>query len=138
MLRRSIMLRRWCSSVPKFVPNCSDCRLYNQTTKLCKINKLNAFENRLDDGGCGRNGNNFWSLDKTHLIQSEEYDKYQGLFGLLAILSVPSAIIFHNYNFIFSSIIALYAAEICSDLSDKYKQKFLDVNNIDDNDKRTS
>ena len=47
------MLKRLLSSILVNKLNCSNCRLYNRTTKLFKINQLNAFSNRLDNENCG-------------------------------------------------------------------------------------
>lgn len=123
------MSRRLYSSVPINKLHCSDCKLYNPTTQICKMNNVNAFQNRLDDKNCGLNGKNFWALDKTNLIQSERYYKYSGYFGLFAITSVPCGILI-DYKFFLWSFISFYFADILSDMSEKSKHNFFHDNNI--------
>ncbi len=67
------MLKRLFSSMLK---NCSECRLYDRTTKLCKINGVNAIKNRLDDNICGLDSKQFWPLDTTNLIFIDTYALY--------------------------------------------------------------
>ena len=128
------MLKKLFSSIPinnKSRLNCADCRLYNPTTKLCKINKLNALENRLDDKNCGLDGKNFWSLDKTNLIKSEQYYKYNRYMQYITIISLPCVIII-DFKIIFFSIISFIIEDTIGNISLKYKQKYLNDNNIND------
>lgn len=119
------MLRRLFSSISVKKLNCSDCRLYNQTTKICKINKLSAFENRLDENICGFSGKKFWPLDKTYLIKSKRYNRYSAYFRLLAMVSIPTAILI-DYRFLLSSPILYYLTNIFSDMSKKCERNFFD------------
>ena len=59
------MLKRLFSSIPLIRLNCIDCKLYNRKTNLCKINNLNAINNRIDDNICGTDGKKYLPLDKT-------------------------------------------------------------------------
>ena len=128
------MLRRLLSSIPinkVILLNCIDCRLYNRTTKLCKINKLIAFENRLDDTICGIDGKKFWSLDKTNLIKSEKYNRISDYTGIISITSLPCAMFF-DYRLLFLSYISFTITAVGFNMSLEYKQKYLDDNDIND------
>ena len=48
-----MILKRLFTSISLNIFNCSNCRLYNRKTKICKINKLNALENRFNEKICG-------------------------------------------------------------------------------------
>ena len=125
------MLKRLFSSLPNNKLNCSDCRLYYKITKLCKINKLNAIDNRIDDTICGIDAKKFWSLDKTNLIKSEKYSRYSGFVALYGFLSIPGFLLL-DYRILFSSILSFFISEMYSDESLKYEKKYLDDNNIND------
>jgi hypothetical protein len=104
---------------------CSECKLYKPTTKLCRLNNLNAFENRLDDNICGRDGKKFWALDKTNLIIAEQFHKEAGYFGLFAIISAPISIVIESPLLFWSSFISAIVGFILSDEADECKKKFL-------------
>ena len=123
------MLRRLFSTSPSNKLNCVDCRLYNRTTKLCAFNKLNAFENRLNETICGLDGKKFWSLDKTHLIESERYSRVAALFGIYGIISAPCSIVI-DIRLLVTSFASFYFADIFADMSGESKQKYLDDNQI--------
>jgi hypothetical protein len=125
------MIRRFISFTPIKL-NCSDCRLYNRNTKLCKINKLNATENRIDPNICGIDGKHFWALYKTDLIKSETNKLYSDGFELVALVGLPYAI-FYDFRIVYLSFSSLIIANIFSDISEKYKEKYLDDNDINDN-----
>ena len=99
------MIRRLLSTMPINKLQCSDCKLYNPTTKVCKMNNSFAFENRLDDNICGVNGKKFLPLDKMNLIIAEQFDKYSGYFGFCTIISGPSAIFIESPLLFWSSFI---------------------------------
>lgn len=120
-----MMLRRVFSTVAS-KKNCSDCRLYNRATKTCKLNNLNAFDNRLNDNICGIDGKKFWALDDTYLIKSQHYDKiadYSGLFGLLSTLSW---IYTDSITLCLSSFACVYISFIFTEISEDAKKKYLD------------
>ena len=103
--------------------NCVDCRLYNNKTKLCKINKINATDNRMNDNICGIDGKKFWALDKTYLIKSIEAKNASDNFALFALVTLPCGILSISFmSFIFSCV--------SSDNSNEYEKKYLDDNDI--------
>lgn len=127
-----MMLRRVFSTVAS-KKNCSDCRLYIRATKTCKLNNLNAFDNRLNDNICGIEGKKFWALDDTQLIISQKYEKIVGYFGVSGILSAfVWAFIDTNAWFLFSTCASFYFGLLFIDLSEDAKKKYL--NNDDNND----
>lgn len=109
----------------------SNCRLYNRKTKICKINNLNALENRLNEEICGLDAKKLWLLDKTNLIKSNKFREYCMNFTILSISPIPFAFYFDIYC-IFTSIISIYFADICIDISDDYKKKYFKDNDIDE------
>ena len=123
------MLRRLFSSSVINKLNCYDCRLYNKKTKLCKINRLNATDNRIDDNICGISAKKFWILDKTNLIKSKALTKYSNNIELCGFISLP-CIIFYDYNMIYLSFSSFIIAGITSDISRKYEEKYLNDNDI--------
>lgn len=123
------MLKRLFSSLSQNVLKCSDCRLYDAKTKLCKINKLNAIDNRMDDLICGGDGKKFWPLDKTNLIKSNQAELYGAYFGLFTLISIPT-VIFVDYRLSMSSCISYYVADTFLCMSISYKKQFMDDNNI--------
>ena len=125
------MLRRLFSSTINKV-NCSDCRLFNSKKKSCKINNLNATENRIDDNICGLEGKKYWELDKTYLIKSNTYYKYSTCFGIFTLSSLPF-LIFYDFGVIYFTIYSLIVGELFSDISEDYKKRYLDNNDINDN-----
>jgi hypothetical protein len=120
-----MMLRRMLSSVA-INKNCSHCRLYNRATKTCKLNNLDAFTNRLNDSICGTDGKKFWALDDKHLIKSKKYEQCAGFTGFLAITSFSIALYSFNIVYVFPSYFFYVIYEICIDLSDEAKKKYLD------------
>lgn len=128
------MLRRFLSTStinPTNKINCVDCRLYNRKTKLCAFNKLNAFDNRLDQTICGIEGKKFWSLDKTHLIKSESYQTYSVYSDGFSICLIPLALV-TDYRLLVASVILMNISYNFELLSNKSKQKFLDENDRND------
>ena len=117
------MLRRLFSSNPGNKLNCTDCRLYNGNTKLCKINKLNATENRIDDNICGIEGKKFWSLDKTNLINSKTVLNYSTNIRLFTLASLP-CVIFYDCRIIYLSFSSWMIASMFLDISIDYKEKY--------------
>ena len=124
------MLKRFFSSMSINKLNCYDCRFYNNKTKLCKINKLNAIENRMDDNICGIVGKKFMSLDKTNLIESDKCDKYSNISGFLTIASLP--ILYYNVYFLWFPLSSFMVTSIFVDLSKDFKNKYINDNNIRD------
>ena len=122
------MLKRFFSSSPLIRLNCSDCRLYNRQTKLCKINKLNAIDNRIDDNICGIEGKKYYPLDKTNLLKSEKCDKNSVISGLLIIASLP--IVYNDVYFIGFTLSLCLVERIFSDTSRDFKKKYLEDNDI--------
>lgn len=116
------------TSLNKF--NCSNCKLYNRKTKICKINNLNAFENRLNEEICGLNAKNKLLLDETNLIKSEEFKKNSAFYTLLSIATIPS-VLYIDFKCILLSIITLYSAKISNKISDDYKKKYFEDNDLD-------
>ena len=125
------IIRRFISSAPIKL-NCFDCRLYNKNTKLCKINKLNASENRIDPNICGIDGKHFWALYKTDLIKSETNKLYSDGFNLVAFVGLPYAI-FYDFRIVYLSCSSFIIARVFLNISKTCKEKYLDDNGIDDN-----
>ena len=122
------MLRRLFSSTPLIRLNCIDCRLYDRQTKLCRINRLNAIDNRMDDNICGIEGKKYYPLDKTNLIKSKQADKYSVITGLLIIASLP--IVYNDIYFIGFTLSLCLGEKILSDVSKDFKKKYLEDNEI--------
>jgi hypothetical protein len=123
------MLRRMFSSAPIKTFNCSNCRLYNPTTKLCKINKSLAINNRIDYNICGTLAKRHWPLDKTNLIASHIYSDIGDINGLFAWVSFPCAIIWDLRMLGFTALTAVISSS-CLHVSKKYKKRYLDDNDI--------
>ena len=124
------MLRRLFSSTIHKV-NCSDCRLFFSKNKLCKINNLNATENRIDDNICGIDGKKYWTLDKTYLIKSNTLFKYSRCFGIFTLSTLPY-LLFYDFSIIYLTVLSLFIEGEISDRSEYYKKKYLDNNDIND------
>ena len=123
------MLKRMFSSAPIKTFNCSNCRLYNPTTKLCKINKSPAMDNRIDYNICGILAKKYWPLDKTNLIASQTYSDIGDIIGLFAWASFPCAIIWDLRIMGFTVISALISSS-CVNVSKNYKKIYLDDNDL--------
>lgn len=121
------MLRRLFSSTPLIRFNCSNCRLYDKTTKLCKINQLNAIDNRMDNNICGIDGKKYNPLDTTNLIKSERYEKYSYIVRVFAIASLPPMICYDAY---FVGFALLIGDLILSEKSINFKDKYLEDNDL--------
>ena len=63
------MLRRYSSTSTKKIL-CKDCTFFKPSNGICKFNRLDAFDNRMNDKICGRNAKQFWPLDNTYLKRS--------------------------------------------------------------------
>ena len=124
------MLKRLFSSTPINKLNCIDCRLYNKKTKLCRINNLNAINNRIDDNICGIDGKKYYPLDKTNLIESEKCDKYSNISGLLTIASLP--ILYNDIYFVGFTLSLFMVERILSETSRDFNDKYIKDNNISD------
>ena len=122
------MLKRLFSSTSSIRLNCLDCRLYNRQTKVCRINNLNAVDNRMDDNICGAEGKKYFPLDKTNLIKSQTCDKYQIISGLSTIASLP---ILYNHVYCIGFTLSLFLVErMLSDTSRDFMKKYLEDNGI--------
>ena len=113
--------------------NCSDCRLYDGKTGICKLNGLSAIKNRVNESVCGLDGKKYWALDKTNLIESRDFLKYSLRFYGCTIVSIPSAIVydFRIMAFSYSSWVLGWWFEI---LSKEYEKKYLEDNDIHSHD----
>lgn len=125
------MLKRLFSSTPLIRLNCIDCKLYNRKTNLCKINNLNAINNRMDDNICGTEGKKFLSLDKTNLIKSMESTKYSNISGTLFVASLP-IVVYCDVYFAWFPLYSFMIASIFRDVSRDYNEKYLKDNDISD------
>jgi len=105
--------------------------LYNKKTKLCKINKLKAIDNRMDDNICGIDGKKYNPLDKTNLIKSERSEKYSDISGLLTIASLP--ILYYDIYFVWFPLSSFMVGKIFLNISRDFKEKYLEDNDISDN-----
>jgi hypothetical protein len=123
------MFKRMFSSAPIKTFNCSNCRLYNPTTKLCKINKSPATDNRIDYNICGILAKRYWPLDKTNLIASHLYSDIGDTIGFFALTSFPCAIIWDLRIMGFTVLSALISNSYV-DVSRKYKKLYLDDNDL--------
>lgn len=110
---------------------CTNCRLYDAKTGLCKINGFHAFENRSNESVCGTNGKKYLALDKRNLIKSEDYSKYSVGFNAFAIASVPFALVF-DFRVFWSSYISWVLGWSFELLSLERKKTYLEENNIRD------
>lgn len=121
------VFKRSFSSIAKL--KCSDCRLYDKKTDLCKLNSLHAFENRGDEGVCGVNGKKYLAIDKTNLTESDEYFKYSVMSHAFAVGSLPFAVVydFRILAFTYSSWVLGWSFEL---LSNGCKQKYLEDNDV--------
>jgi hypothetical protein len=127
------MLKRVFSSstttINLYKKNCIDCRLYNKKTKICKINKLNAIDNRINENICGIDGKKFWALDKTYLIKSIQAENFSGNLSLFTLASLPCAI-FYDWHILSISFMSFMASCVSSANSSEYERKYLDDNDI--------
>jgi hypothetical protein len=123
------MIKRLFSSAPIKTLNCFNCRLYEPATKLCKINKSPAIDNRIDYNICGTLAKRHWPLDKTHLIASHIYSDFGHISGLFAWVSFPCAIVYDFRMLGFTALTALISSS-CSHVSKKYHKIYLDDNDI--------
>jgi hypothetical protein len=123
------MFKRMFSSAPIKTFNCSNCRLYEPSTKLCKINKSPAMDNRIDCNICGILAKRHWPLDKTNLIASHIYSDIGDINGLFAWVSFPCAIIWDLRIIGFAALTAVISSS-CLHVSKKYKKRYLDDNDI--------
>ena len=121
------MLRRYLSTSTKRIL-CKDCTFFKPSNGICKFNKLNAFDNRMNDKICGRNAKQFWPLDNTYLKRSI-------ICCNLHIGSVTIAI----YGIYISSeyVLAFGALSAFTNyiLVNIYNKKFYDANHIDKEDR---
>lgn len=124
------MIKRLFSSNVSNKINCTDCRLYNRRTKLCKMNDLKAFGNRLDENKCGIKGKSYWALDKTNLIKAEKYNEYACMFELITITS-GVGIILIDYKCLLSLFTSLYFASFYSEKSEKSEKAYKEENDIE-------
>lgn len=132
------MIRRFFSSIKNDITknlnkNCFDCRLYNRTTKLCKLNNLYASENRIHNDVCGIDGRKYFALDKTNLINSNKYLKYSTRLLTFTISSFPFIIVYDFRVAILTTLSLLYG-NMLEMLSKDYKKQYLEDNNISEND----
>lgn len=123
------MFKRMFSSAPIKTFNCSNCRLYDPVTKLCKINKSPAIDNRIDYNICGILAKRYWPLDKTHLIASHTYYDISNIVGLFALTSFPCAIVYDFRMLGFTALTAIISSS-CLHVSKKYHKIYLDDNDI--------
>lgn len=131
-----MMLKRLFTSKSLNKLNCTNCRLYNRKTKICKINNLNALENRLNEEICGIDAKKYWLLDETNLIKSRQYARFSELYSILTLMSIPSIFYFDmHYMSIFTLFISAHSVEMCYDLSVDYKKKYFEDNVINEEEK---
>jgi hypothetical protein len=117
------------SSAPIKTFNCSNCRLYDPVTKLCKINKSLAMDNRMDYNICGTLAKRHWPLDKTNLIASHIYSDIGDISGLFAWISFPCAIVYDFRMLGFTALTAVISSS-CLHVSRKYHKIYLDDNDL--------
>ncbi len=117
------------SSAPIKTFNCSNCRLYDPSTKLCKINKSLAINNRIDYNICGTLAKRYWPLDKTNLIASHLYSNISDITEFFALTSIPFAIVYDFRMLGFTALTAVISSS-CSHVSKKYHKIYLDDNDI--------
>lgn len=110
---------------------CLDCRLYNGKSGICKLNGLSAIENRGNEDICGLDGKRHLLLDKTNLIESQDYFKYSVISYSFTIVSFPFAAFYdlRIMAFTYSSWVIGWSFEL---LSKGYKQKYLEDNDVHD------
>ncbi len=123
------MLKRLFSTISINKINCSDCRLYNKTTKICKLNSLNASDNRFNNDVCGIKGDKFWPLDKTNLIISETYFKQSAGVMVFTLSSLPFGLLYDG-KFAVLSYISLLIGSSLSVLARDHENKYFDDNDI--------
>jgi hypothetical protein len=107
---------------------CKDCTFFKPSNGICKFNRLNAFDNRMNDKICGRNARHFWPLDETYL-------KYS---SICAMLSIGSGSMF-LYAFEISNGYVLGFGALSGFINwmlvNIYKKKYFDANHIDEEDR---
>ena len=126
MLRRSFSN---LNSITKLL--CTDCRLYDRKTGLCKLNELHAFKNRSNEDICGENGKKYRVLDKRNLIKSEEYFKYSAIFYGYTIASSPFAFVY-DFRIFWSTYVSWVVGWSFELLSREREKKYLEDNDIRD------
>lgn len=123
------MFKRMFSSAPIKTFNCTNCRLYNPVTKLCKINKSLAMDNRMDYNICGILAKRYWPLDKTNLIASQLYSNISYISEFFALVSFPCAIVYDFRMLGFTAVSAVISSSSLH-VSRKYHKIYLDENDI--------
>lgn len=128
------MIRRFFSSIKNEVKksDCSNCRLYNRTNKLCKLNNLLASENRTINGACGIDGTKYFPLDKKNLYVSNMYLACSISYTMFGIGYLFPYMIFHDFSImmaIFSGS-TIVIGNMYSLIAMDYKKKYLEDNNI--------
>ena len=118
--------------------SCSNCRLYEKKTQLCKINKKRALSNRLDDDFCGYYGKKFWELDKTKLILSNDCKMVSNILLFISAGSlIPAYIEVCEGDYGIPIFLFAILSNACSykflEFSTEHYQQYLDDNNLDDN-----
>lgn len=111
--------------------NCSDCRLYDKNTKLCKFNNLNAFENRLDDIKCGPNAINFMYLDKSKLVKSDIYISHSTIYSFFTVGTLLCALFAESGKCALFSIISYIISDSYEKEGLKCRNEYLTDNNLD-------
>ena len=90
--------------------------------------KLNALENRFNKEKYCIDEKN---IDETNLIKSIQFEKYTAFYYGLTLISIPN-VIFIDFKFVSSMIISLYFVNICNNISNDYKKKYLEDNDINE------
>ena len=114
------------TSIIKKIPECTNCRLVDKSTNLCKLNNSHWLSNRIDQNICGLDGIKFWEIDKTKLLQAERVGNNSTICFVIGITSIIPAIQINTYFLISSAI-------FCSlgDYYDKLYQKLIKEYNQD-------
>ena len=137
--RRTLLTKRfrYLASIAASDPlkKCSDCRMYIEDSKTCKINKQLAIENRLhNESVCGKDGNKFWAVDKTKLLLSESSMIYSKLFALTSVTSALAVLAGEEFNaslFIIPTTVCAITSTALFNLSDDLKAEHFRDNDVE-------
>jgi hypothetical protein len=125
-----MLIRSFSNNIAKLL--CTNCRLYDKKTGLCKLNELYAFENRSNERVCGPDGKKYLAINNQNLIKSEEYFKYCTMFYGYTIASSPFAFVY-DFRIFWSTYISWVFGWSFELLSREHEKKYLEDNDIRSN-----
>ena len=110
--------------------NCSNCRLYIESEKSCKLYPINKLSNkkqlsidaRINESECGIDGKNFWQIDATF---KKKYEKAEQLSSQCISCAIIAPIFgLYYFPFILSSPLLMFISFMFNDVAKKYKEQY--------------